>query len=152
MAFQQADQSYCVGNNWVSGAKADVHLLDYRKLAVFLGIEKKGLGQSRQKTIRLLRGNTYYAFMYNIVMIGLASCGLMQPWVACITMAVSSLLMLHRGLSVRSFFSGRLSQLPWTQVNTSAINMNGKKSFFSMVNDRVLRPLNNSAQKNTNNI
>jgi Cu2+-exporting ATPase len=52
------------------------------------------------KTIQVTRQNTYWAIIYNLVVLPLAAFGMLSPWIAAIGMSLSSLLVMLNSLRI----------------------------------------------------
>jgi len=83
------------GGTAIAGETSDVVLLQPDLFLVPWFIEA-----SRQ-TNRIILQNLAWAFMYNIIIIPIASLGLISPMIAAITMACSSLLVVGNSLRLR---------------------------------------------------
>ncbi|NKE71630.1 heavy metal translocating P-type ATPase [Candidatus Manganitrophus noduliformans] len=97
-ALAEADIGVAIGSGSdVAKETADVSLVrtDLRKIA--------WLVRFTRRASRTIKQNLFWAFFYNIIGVGLAMTGLLQPIFAALAMIVSSLLVIWNSLRLRGF-------------------------------------------------
>jgi Cu+-exporting ATPase len=97
-ALVQADLGIAMG----SGSDVTVEASDITLMRTDLLAAVDALRLSR-KTYGTIRGNLFWAFAYNVVMIPLAALGLLNPMLAGAAMALSSVFVVANSLRLRQF-------------------------------------------------
>jgi Cu+-exporting ATPase len=97
-ALVQADLGIAMG----SGSDVTVEASDLTLVRTDLIAAVDAIQLSR-KTLGIIRGNLFWAFAYNVVMIPLAALGLLNPMLAGAAMALSSVFVVSNSLRLRRF-------------------------------------------------
>ena len=91
-----ADVSVAMGSGaQLAHASADMVMLSER-----LGVLPAGVRAAR-RTQRVIRQNLFWAVLYNLAAVPLATVGLVAPWMAAIGMSLSSLVVVFNALRLR---------------------------------------------------
>lgn len=97
-ALALADLGIAMG----SGADAAIAAADVTLVRPDLRSAADAVRLARQ-TMRIIRGNLFWAFAYNVVLIPLAALGYLNPMLSGVAMATSSLFVLGNSLRLRRF-------------------------------------------------
>ena len=97
-ALARADLGIAMG----SGADAAIAAADVTLVRPDLQSAADAVRLARQ-TMRIIKGNLFWAFAYNVVLIPLAALGYLNPMLSGVAMATSSLFVLGNSLRLRRF-------------------------------------------------
>ncbi|AOG27745.1 heavy metal translocating P-type ATPase [Cutibacterium avidum] len=91
-----------LGLAMVTGTDIAMRSADIICVRHHLGVVPDAIGLSR-RTLRTIRGNLAWAFVYNIAAIPIAAAGLLNPLISGLAMSLSSLFVVTHSLRLRNF-------------------------------------------------
>ena len=109
----------------LSKEAADVHILagDITLVPWVLSLSKK--------TFRHIQENLFWAFVYNVIAIGLAAMGWLRPVMAAAAMLVSSLMVVGNSLRLERVRGRRGKAAPWGSSAADSLRPNAEKTEVS---------------------
>ncbi|MCY7343550.1 MAG: heavy metal translocating P-type ATPase [Pseudonocardia sp.] len=100
-ALAQADLGLAMG----TGADVAIHASDLTLVRADLAAAVDAIRLSR-RTLRVIKGNLFWAFAYNYLALPIAAAGLLNPMLAGMAMALSSVFVVSNSLRLRRFSGG----------------------------------------------
>ena len=91
-----------LGMALVTGTDIAMRSADIICVRHHLGVVPDAIGLSR-RTLRTIRGNLAWAFIYNIAAIPIAAAGFLNPLISGLAMSLSSLFVVTHSLRLRNF-------------------------------------------------
>ena len=91
-----------LGLAMVTGTDIAMRSADIICVRHHLGVVPDAIGLSR-RTLRTIRGDLAWAFVYNIAAIPIAAAGLLNPLISGLAMSLSSLFVVTHSLRLRNF-------------------------------------------------
>jgi heavy metal translocating P-type ATPase len=109
----------------LSKEAADVHILagDITLVPWVLSLSKK--------TFRHIQENLFWAFLYNVIAIGLAAMGWLRPVMAAAAMLISSLMVVGNSLRLERVRGRRGKATPWGSSATDSLRSSAEKTEVS---------------------
>jgi Cu+-exporting ATPase len=101
-ALAQADLGMAIG----TGTDVAIEASDITLVSGDLRLAADALRLSR-RTLRTIKANLFWAFAYNVAALPLAACGLLNPMIAGVAMAASSVFVVANSLRLRGFRAQR---------------------------------------------